>query len=423
MAYNKVEVLVVGGGIGGLASALALRRAGREVRVRERAPEFGEVGAGLQLAPNATRVLRGWGLLDEVLADGVTPERLVMRDALNGSDLTCLDLADAERRFGAPYVVIHRSDLHALLVRACEREGVELVTGAEVLDIAMDERSVTVQGGGRVDTARAVIAADGLQSALRRRLSADEPIDSGYVAYRGTFPVSVVDSCAGVSLQDVIVYIGPGRHLVQYPLRQGQMLNQVAVFKRAADVAGRGATPAIPGDAPPDYCAELEAAFAGSCDQVNQALPFLWRDRNWPMFDREPITDWVDGRLALVGDAAHPMLQYLAQGACQALEDADCLARAVLAYPESGGAGERSVNWPAALVEYNRLRAPRTADVQRIARSWGDVWHCDGIARSMRNALLSDRRPDDYRYIDWLYSSAGGRSRGNRAHVSAQDVH
>ena len=422
MAHNEVEVLVVGGGIGGLASALALRRAGREVRVRERAPEFGEVGAGLQLAPNATRVLRDWGILGEVLAEGVTPERLVLRDALNGSDLTCLDLAAAERRFGGPYVVIHRSDLHAILVRACEREGVELVTGAEVLGIDMDERSVTAQGGGRTDTARAVIAADGLQSVLRRRLSADEPIDSGYVAFRGTFPVSVVDGCADVSLRDVVVYIGPGRHLVQYPLRQGQMLNQVAVFKRVADVEGRGAAAAIPGDAPRDYSAELEAAFTDSCDQVNQALPFLWRDRNWPMFDREPITNWVDGRLALAGDAAHPMLQYLAQGACQALEDADCLARAALAHSDSSGVREASVNWPAALVEYNSLRAPRTAAVQRIARSWGDVWHCDGVARSMRNALLSDRRPDDYRYVDWLYSSAGSRS-GGPLGIIAQHVH
>jgi len=220
------------------------------------------------------------------------------------------------------------------------------------------------------------------------------------VAYRGTFPVSAVDGCPGVSLRDVVVYIGPGRHLVQYPLRQGQMLNQVAVYQRPADSATRAA---VPGAAPRDHSAELEAAFAGSCDQVKQALPFLWRDRNWPMFDREPIANWVDGRLALAGDAAHPMLQYLAQGACQALEDADCLARAALAHPESGGVGEPGVNWPAALADYNSLRAPRTADVQRIARSWGDLWHCDGIARSIRNALLSDRRPDDYRYVDWLY--------------------
>jgi len=225
--------------------------------------------------------------------------------------------------------------------------------------------------------------------------------------------MSAVASCAGVSPQDVVLYVGPGRHLVQYPLRHGEMLNQVAVFKRAADLEAGGPVPAtIRRDAPRDDSAELEAAFAGSCGQVNQALPFLWRDRNWPMFDREPIANWVDGRLALAGDAAHPMLQYLAQGACQALEDADCLARAALAHSRSSGAAETSVNWPAALAEYNGQRTRRTADVQRAARSWGDLWHCDGIARSMRNALLSDRRPDDYRYVDWLYSKAEGRRFG-----------
>ncbi|MET7991032.1 FAD-dependent monooxygenase [Amycolatopsis sp. NPDC005232] len=384
-----VDAVVVGGGIGGLGTALALARSGRAVRVLEQAAEFGEVGAGLQMAPNATRVLRDWDLLCEVVEHGVRPRRLVMRDALDGSELTHLDLADAERRYGAPYVVIHRSDLHAILVRACRDAGVDLVTGATVTGVENGPDSATAVGDHRRDTGHIVIAADGLRSGLRRRLSSDEPVSSAYVAYRGAVPLADLPDTGGLALEDVTVHVGPGCHLVQYPLRRGEMLNTVAVFRSPKALAGEEDW------GTPD---ELDTAFAATCEPVRAGLPHLWRDRWWRMYDRRPIGTWVDGRLALTGDAAHPMLQYLAQGACQALEDAAGLVEQADKHDTGSG-----TDWDPALRDYAAARAVRTARVQRTARDWGDLWHCEGLFRATRNALLRDRAADDYRYVDWLY--------------------
>ncbi|HEX3788547.1 MAG TPA: FAD-dependent monooxygenase [Pseudonocardiaceae bacterium] len=383
------DVVVVGGGIGGLASALALTLGGRRARVLEQSAEFGEVGAGLQMAPNATRILRSWGVLDEVVDRGVLPRRLVMRDALDGTELTHLDLADAERRFGAPYVVIHRSDLHAILLAACRAAGVELVTDTTVRDVEIGADQAVAVSAGRRDTGRLVLAADGLGSVLRTRLSDDEPVSSAYVAYRGTVPMDQLADSADLALDDVVVYIGPHCHMVQYPLRRGEIFNQVAVFRSPRALAGQ------PDWGTPD---ELDAAFAGTCAAVRAGLPNLWRDRWWRMYDRQPIGRWVDRRLALTGDSAHPMLQYLAQGACQAIEDADGLAALVGKH-----GGPDGPDWDAALTDYNDVRTVRTARVQRTARDWGDLWHCDGLFRSVRNELLRDRDPHDYRHLDWLY--------------------
>jgi 2-polyprenyl-6-methoxyphenol hydroxylase-like FAD-dependent oxidoreductase len=385
-----LDAVVVGGGIGGLGSALALARAGYAVRVLEQEPEFGEVGAGLQMAPNATRLLRSWDLLDEVIDLGVTPRRLVMRDALDGSELTHLDLAETARRYGAPYVVIHRTDLHTVLLRGCREAGVDLVTDAAVHDVEIASDHAVAVGDRRRDTGAVVLAADGLGSRLRARLSADEPVSSAYVAYRGALPLAELTDTSGLALDDVVVYIGPGCHFVQYPLRRGEMFNQVAVFRSPKALAGEEDW------GTPD---ELDAAFAATCDPIKAALPNLWRNRWWRMYDREPITDWVDGRLALTGDAAHPMLQYLAQGACQALEDAAQLAEQATKARSADG-----TDWDRALAAYAEIRTVRTARVQRTARQWGDLWHCDGLFRATRNALLRDRDPSDYRYIDWLYA-------------------
>ena len=385
-----VNVVVVGGGIGGLSMALALRRAGLTVRVLEQAPEFGEVGAGLQIAPNGTRILRSWGLLDEVVSLGVLPRRLVMRDALDGSVLTTLDLADAERRYGAPYVVIHRSDLHGALLRACERDGVDLVTRCAVTDVVQDPTGATTVSADRKDRGEVVIAADGLHSTLRAKLSGDRPVSSSYVAYRGAVPMGQVASL-GISTEDVVVYIGIRCHFVQYPLRGGEMLNQVAVFESPKARAGEADW------GTPD---ELDTAFAGTCQQVRDGLGFLWRDRCWRMFDREPIDNWALGRLVLTGDAAHPPLQYLAQGAVMAIEDAWTMAEHVAART-----GAHGVDWPEAMAAYTAVRRLHTARVLRTARSWGDLWHLDAPARDVRNAYLRGRDARDYTYVDWLYGA------------------
>jgi salicylate hydroxylase len=388
---SKTDVVIVGGGIGGLASALALTRAGQRVRVLEQAAEFGEVGAGLQLAPNATRILRSWGLLEEVVEHGALPGRLVMRDAIDGTDLTHLDLAATCRRYGAPYVVIHRSDLHAILVRACQTAGLDLVTDTTVTDVEIGDRQAVTVSAARRDAGELVLAADGLNSALRGRLHQDEPVSSAYVAYRGAIPMADVSDDSRIAAEDVVVYVGPHCHLVQYPLRRGEMFNQVAVFRSPKALAGE------PDWGTPD---ELDTAFAHTCEAVRAGLPHLWRERWWRMYDREPIVTWARGRLALTGDSAHPMLQYLAQGACQAIEDADSLATLVDKHSSPDGS-----DWDRALADYTDLRTVRTARVQRTARSWGELWHCDGLFRTVRNALLTDRDPADYRHIDWLYGA------------------
>jgi 2-polyprenyl-6-methoxyphenol hydroxylase-like FAD-dependent oxidoreductase len=385
------EVVVVGGGIGGLATAFALASEGRAVRVLERASEFTEVGAGLQMAPNATRVLARWGMLDRVVDVGVRPRRLAFLDALSGEELTSLDLGEGFReRYGAPYVVLHRTDLLQVLVDGCRDVGVELVTDSDVSAVHHDEGGATVMVGDRRVRAEVVVAADGLRSMLRERLDPTPPVASGYVAYRGALAVSELPpEQVPPDLDDVVVHLGPGCHLVQYALRRGEILNTVAVFESPA--FGRGEAEW----GGPD---ELDAAFAGAGPRVQRGLASLWRDRRWPMSDRLPIDRWVDGRMMLTGDAAHPMLQYLAQGACQAIEDAACLADAVGRTGADGG-----VDWSTALTMFVESRQPRTARVQTTARTWGEIWHVDGVARMLRNELFRTRRLDDYTHVDWLY--------------------
>jgi salicylate hydroxylase len=387
---NDAEVVVIGGGIGGLATAYALASAGHRVRVLEREPGFTEVGAGLQLAPNATSLLREWGLLDEVIARGVLPRRLVLKDAVDGGELTSLDLGEGFRaRYGAPYVVIHRSDLLSILHQACVDAGVELLPDHLVDDVEIDDDTARVHAAGSWHTADVAVGADGLWSRLRARIVEDSPLCSGYVAYRGTQPVAEAAGLTEEVLSDVTVHFGPKCHLVQYPLRGGEMLNTVAVFGSPAYQRG---------EADWEGPRELDAAFRDTIPEVRTGLANLWRDRCWPMYDRPPVNAWVRGRLALTGDAAHPMLQYLAQGACQALEDAHTLAGEV-AKRQTGA----TLNWPDVLSVYQDVRAPRTSRVQSAARWWGELWHCSGLARTLRNEVLTKRRLDDYEYIDWLY--------------------
>jgi 3-hydroxybenzoate 6-monooxygenase len=382
------DVLVVGGGIGGLANALALSRKGLRVRVLERASRFGEVGAGLQIAPNCTRILDSWGLLDEVLSLGVRPENLVMKDAVDGSVLTRLDLADAEQRYGFPYVVIHRSDLHGTLLRACQAAGVDLVNDVQVTGYEHVPGGVTVVSAGGRETAPVVLAADGLNSVARRLISDDEPVSSAYVAYRGAIPAEQVAEMA-VSMSDVVLYVGPHCHFVQYPLRRGEMFNQVAVFQSPKALAGAEDW------GTPD---ELDAAFADTCDQVRAGLPLMWRDRWWRMYDRDPIMTWVQGRLALTGDAAHPPLQYLAQGAVMAMEDAWVLSEHVGAQLAEG-----RLDWDAALGAYDAVRPEHCRRVLTTARAWGELWHLTGAEREARNRILRQRDVHDYGFVDWLY--------------------
>jgi 2-polyprenyl-6-methoxyphenol hydroxylase-like FAD-dependent oxidoreductase len=405
---TRDHVIVAGGGIGGLAAALSLRKAGVRVTLLEQADEFGEVGAGIQIAPNGTRVLRRLGLLDRTVELGLVPNRIVMRDALDDRELTSLDLRDVARRYGAPYVVVHRSDLHGLLLEACRDLDVELHTGSRVVAYHRDARSAAVElADGRSLTADAVIAADGLHSVARAALVGDDVVSSGYVAYRGTAAADEHPVVGGHRPDEVTVHVGPRCHFVQYGLRGGALLNQVAVFESPTARAG-GADWGTPD--------ELDQAFAATCAAVRDRLPLLGRDRWWRMFDREPVDRWVRGRLALLGDSAHPPLQYLAQGAIMAIEDGWSLGRQVAA-----AGGPDGVDWDAALGAYEAERAPHCRRVVLTARAWGELWHLDGPDRDARNDVLEARAVDDYTHVDWLFDpvAGGAPERGTPAEADA----
>ena len=396
---GQTPVLVVGAGIGGLATALALARKGVASLVLEQADELLEIGAGIQLAPNALRVLDRLGVLDDVLATSVQPARAVMRSALTGREVVAMDFDDAFRRaFGYPYVVTHRSDLHGALLEECRMlPSISIRTGQKV--VAVDEEDDLVRvvtEAGEDFTAGLLVGADGLHSVVRRYvLGSALPVPAGDVAYRGTVPLP---DDADIPT-DLTWWVGPDMHLIQYPVRNGKVLNQVAVFTSAA--YQDGASEAEWGG--PD---ELDEHFHDKFAAVRDGAALVDRARHWKLFDRGPDENWTRGAVTLLGDAAHPMLQYLAQGGCQALEDAMVLAECVAAHP-----GEVS----AALADYQGERLPRTTWVQRSARAMGEIVHGDGVMAALRDQLLGQLTSNDYRYVDRLYGYDYPRASGESA--------
>jgi salicylate hydroxylase len=387
-AAERVPILVAGGGIGGLAVALALANRGLRVRVIEKASEFAELGAGLQLAPNASRALDALGVCSAIESFAVFPQRMIWMDAISGEEVTSLDLgAPFLERYRYRYIVMHRSDLLAVLLEACRAHArITLETSKDVLTVEdrIETARVTCVDGSTYE-ADVLIGADGLWSTVRKVLVDDgEPICSEYVAYRGAIPIEQMSSHAG--LDNVMLWTGPNMHLVQYPVRRGELYNQVAVFRSdryRADSDDWGTSE------------ELDAHFGATTPAVRSALTKFRRNRRWPMFDRLPIPRWSRHRITLLGDAAHPMLQYLAQGAAQALEDAVALGDALADHPGDVGA---------AFAAYEGTRVPRTRLVQTKARAWGDYWHMPLENASLRNAHLATRNPRDYSETDWLYA-------------------
>jgi 2-polyprenyl-6-methoxyphenol hydroxylase-like FAD-dependent oxidoreductase len=383
------DILVVGGGIGGLAAALALSRRGCRVRVAEQAARFAEIGAGLQLGPNALRSFDRLGVLGRVLDEAVLPPRAIIRDAVTGDVLTELHFGPAfERRYGYPYVVAHRHDVLSALLAACQAEpGITLETGRTAAGVREREDAAEVTfTDGAVAAARLVIGADGIRSRVRRLLDDSPPRFSGHVAYRGT--VSRAQAGDRGVPDDVVLWLGPRVHLMQYPVRRGELYNQVAVYERPEGQRD-----------PRGDAAEFRAAFAGTHPLVRDSVALIDLARDWPVCDRDPLPAWTTPHTALVGDAAHAMLQYLGQGACQALEDALALATAHSDHP--GDQGE-------ALRAYEEQRIGRASRCQAVARPWGELWHTrDATLLALRNRVFRLRRPDDYTDLDWLYRDPG----------------
>jgi salicylate hydroxylase len=381
------KYIVVGGGIGGLAAALTLADTEQEVCVLEQAEEFSEIGFGLQLAPNALRALDKLGVLEDVKKKAVFPRRLVILDAISGNELTSLDLGNQFReRYGYPYIVTHRVDLHNALLDACKSNpNISLLTNQKVTSIQDIGEIIKVETSEGINyNAEVVIGADGLWSHTRRLVSNDGAVCSKFVAYRGTIPTREISPHE--HFDDVVCWIAPSLHLVQYPLRNKELYNQVAVFKSDRYKEGSDDWGTVE---------ELEEHFSKCCDKVQNYVTFIQRHRRWPLYDREPIKNWTKGRFTLLGDAAHPMLQYLAQGACQALEDAIVLGEKIKTFGD---------NVKKALLAYQEERIPRTKKVQQRARTFGDILHTgDPVAILLRNELFNKRSPFDYEIVDWLY--------------------
>jgi 2-polyprenyl-6-methoxyphenol hydroxylase-like FAD-dependent oxidoreductase len=391
---KDLPVLVAGGGIGGLAAALALGRKGLEVRVFEQGSEFKEIGAGIQLGPNVYRMFDLLGLTEAIEGYSVHPDNMVMMDGLTGEEVIRLPVGGAafRKRFGGYlYGVIHRADLHQVFLDACKREkNVELNVLAKALRFEQDGDRVTLymEDGRRVEGC-ALVGADGLWSRVRNQLFGDaKPRVSGHIAYRAVLPRAEVPP--DLWQNNVVLWAGPKTHLVHYPLRRGELYNLVAVFHSDKYEEGWN----VYGDPQ-----ELEQKFSSERPEVRRLLAKINAWKMWVLCDREPIREWSRGRVTLLGDAAHPTLQYMAQGANMAIEDAVVLA----AYVElSGGDWEKALRW------YQDERYLRTARVQITSRYYGDLYHAAGVVRELRNQFLAPKPDADpanpgFEGIAWLY--------------------
>jgi salicylate hydroxylase len=386
----SAKLIIAGGGIGGLAAATACARAGAQVHVVERASQFEAIGAGVQLGPNVSRILRGWNLQDVLRDRAVFVPRLQVKQAMSGALLATLPLGDqAMARYGAPYVTLHRADLHAMLAQAAQDSGATVSTASELTQFDQDHEQVRVQladVGERV--ADALIGADGVRSRVRELLLADgAPKPTGHLAFRALVRQDALPQA--LRSDQVTVWLGPNLHVVSYPVHAGASLNLVAFIHGSAHTATEWDDAAT--------TAQLREAMRGTATALQDLLHAASGWRLWVMVDRAPITSAAQmarGRVALLGDAAHPMRPYLAQGAGMAIEDAAALA-AALSTPGQ--------NVPAQLERYAHMRWQRSAQVQQRARRNGQIFHATGLMRLGRDLSL---RILGHRLLDipWLYS-------------------
>ncbi|HWI78730.1 MAG TPA: 3-hydroxybenzoate 6-monooxygenase [Ramlibacter sp.] len=391
---RPLNLLVSGGGIGGLAAALVLARGGHKVTVLEQSAAFGEIGAGIQLGPNIFKMFDYLGLTDAINRVAFFPTGLGMNDVRTGEKVVRVPLGDAARAvYGYPYGVIYRPDIHQVFLDACNAlPEVVLRTSSKVESFAQDAQGVQVHiAGGEVLQGDALIAADGLWSRIREAVVGDgKPRVSGHIAYRAVLKRE--DVPAHLWSDDVVLWGGEKTHLVHYPLRRGELFNLVAVFHSNKYDEGWNTF----GDP-----AELDERFAGAVPQVRELLGRIETWKMWVLCDREPVKNWTDRRVTLLGDAAHPMLQYLAQGAGQAIEDAVVLGEALRF---TGNDVEP------AFQKYQQARYLRCGRVQLTARFYGDIYHASGVQRELRNQMFqSGQESAGFAGLKWMYDGIDPR--------------
>jgi 3-hydroxybenzoate 6-monooxygenase len=386
-------ILVAGGGIGGLAAALGLAQKGFPVTVLERAPALGEIGAGIQLGPNAFHAFDTLGVGDAARGMAVYIDKLRLMDAVTAEDIASVDLTEPfRRRFGNPYAVIHRGDLHGVFVRACRANPlIDLRTGCAVTGYEQDGSSVTARlFSGETVEGSVLVGADGLWSRVRQQVVGDGPPRvTGHTTYRSVIPTERMPE--DLRWNAATLWAGPKCHIVHYPLSGWKAFNLVVTYHNDAPepVAGKP----VPEE-------EVLEGFRHVHPRAQDIIRHGTDWKLWVLCDRDPVERWVDGRVALLGDAAHPTLQYMAQGACMAMEDAVCLSHELAARP-----GDPE----AALENYRRQRVLRTARIQLMSRAVGDhIYHPAGAHAALRNAIMSAKSDAEwYDTLAWLYGGTG----------------
>ncbi|PSJ28764.1 3-hydroxybenzoate 6-monooxygenase [Streptosporangium nondiastaticum] len=396
------NILIAGGGIGGLAAALSVARQGHRATVLERSDVFGEVGAGIQLGPNAFHALDSLGVGAAVRARAVLIDELQFMDGTTGERIARMPLTGAYReRFGNPYAVVHRGDLYQSLLDACrDHPAVTLLGGHYV--VRYEQQAARADGGpggvtavtctGRAFRGDVLVGADGIRSAVRRQLVGDgDPRVSGHTIYRSVIPMDQVPE--ELRWNSVTLWAGPKWHFVHYPIAGGKCLNLAATRDDAAAEAVAGLP--VPAEA-------VVAEFPELGHAARRLLELGKGWRAWVLCDRDPVAGWTDGRVTLLGDAAHPMLQYAAQGACMALEDAVLLGELLRGAEPGEPALERR------LEKYNAARGERTARTQLVAREMGrQLYHPVGEAARARNRMLCSLTADElYDKVAWLHAGA-----------------
>jgi 3-hydroxybenzoate 6-monooxygenase len=398
--WKDQPVVIVGGGIGGLAAALALSRKGIPSQVVEQADEFKEIGAGIQLGPNVFWMFDVLGLTAPISALAVFPNNLIMMDSITGEEVTRIPLGEAFRRkFTHPYALIHRADLHKVLLEACRQSSlIRLDASQKVVKVDETQNGIVAHAeSGKDYRGAALIGADGLWSTIRQIVVGDgKPNVAGHITYRAVLPTSEMPE--KFRWRDMVLWAGEKVHLVHYPLRTGELFNLVAVFHSNRYEEGWDSY----GDP-----TELHERFAETCAPVRTLLNKIESWRMWVLCDRPPIKHWSKGRITLLGDAAHPMLQYLAQGAGMSIEDGVCLADQAVA---------ADGDYASAFRAYQQARYLRTGRVQIMARVYGEFYHAAGVAKELRNMMLGSRTAADAMAgMEWLYGEQKELTRGTAA--------